>query len=116
MLEIIQENIIEIICAGASSAAAGVIIWIARRLKGLFVAVRADSKDKIMRFGKFYILTNQITMEELESLGEIYNGYHALGGNGTVTEIYERCKELPIAKERTKWNPYYVGKDGYIGK
>lgn len=116
MLEIIQENIIEIICAGASSAAAGVIIWIARRLKGLFVAVKADSHDKLYRYGKFYILTNQITLEEMESLSEIYDGYHGLGGNGTGTEIYQRCLELPVVKERTKWNPYYIGQDGYIGK
>lgn len=52
-------------------------------------------------------------MEELEDLGEIYKGYHDLGGNGTITEIYERCLDLPIVKERTKWNPYYVGKDGF---
>lgn len=116
MIEIIQENVVAVICSGIASFAAGTLIWVVRRLKGLFVAVRADSRDKIVRFGKFYILTEQITMEELESLGEIYNGYHALGGNGTVTEIYERCKELPIVKERTRWNPYYVGVDGFAGK
>lgn len=116
MLDLIAKNLIEIICAGAASAAAGMVAWLVHRLKGLFAAVRADSRDKIMRFGKFYILTNQITAEELESLGEIYDGYHALGGNGTVTEIYSRCQKLPMVPERTKWNPYYVGVDGFTGK
>ena len=114
IFEIIQSNVIEIICTGVTSVAAGVIVWLVRRLKWLFVAVRADSKDKIMRFGKFYILTNQITMEELEGLADIYKGYAGLGGNGTAKEVYDRCLDLPIVKERTKWNPYYVGKDGYI--
>ena len=112
MWETIQENMVAIICSGvASSQLARWYGWV-KRMRGLFVAVRADSRDKVRRFGKFYILTNQITMEELEDLGEIYKGYHSLGGNGTITEVYERCLDLPIVKERTKWNPYYVGKDG----
>ncbi len=114
MFDLIQSNIIEIICTAITSGAAGIILWLARRLRGLFVAVKADSHDKLFRYGKFYILTNEITFEEMESLTEIYNGYHGLGGNGTGTEIYERCLDLPVVKERTKWNPYYVGKDGYI--
>lgn len=114
MWEMVQEHIVAIICSGVASFAAGTLVWVVRKLKGLFMAVRADSRDKIMRFGKFYILTNEITMAEMESLTDIYSGYHALGGNGTVTEIYERCLDLPIVKERTKWNPYYVGKDGFI--
>lgn len=116
MLEILQENLIAITCSGIASFATGTLVWVIKRMRGLFVAVRADSRDKIRRFGKFYILTNQVTMEELEDLGEIYKGYHDLGGNGTITEIYERCLDLPIVKERTKWNPYYVGADGFTGK
>ncbi len=112
MWNMIQENMVAIICSGVASLTAGVLVWVVKRMRGLFVAVRADSRDKVRRFGKFYILTNQITMEELEDLGEIYKGYHSLGGNGTITEVYERCLDLPIVKERTKWNPYYVGKDG----
>lgn len=113
MWETIQENMVAIICSGVASFAVGTLVWVVKRMRGLFVAVRADSRDKVRRFGKFYILTNQITMEELEDLGEIYKGYHSLGGNGTITEVYERCLDLPIVKERTKWNPYYVGKNGY---
>lgn len=123
MLEIIQENIVAIICSGIASFAAGVLAWAIKKFKqhlkmqeSLCIAVRADSRDKIRRFGKFYIVTNQITPEEREDLSEIFEGYSGLGGNGAVKELYEECMELPIVKERTKWNPYYVGKDGYIGK
>ena len=94
----------------------GTLVWVIRKLKGLFIAVRADSRDKIRRFGKFYVITNQITPEEREDLSEIFAGYSGLGGNGAVKELYEECMELPIVPQRTKWNPYYVGKDGYIGK
>lgn len=116
MLEMIQEHLVGIICSGVASFAAGTLVYIMKRLNGFFMAVRADSRDKIMRFGKFYILTNQITAAEMESLTDIYEAYHALGGNGVVTEIYERCLDLPMVPERTKWNPYYVGTDGFLGK
>ena len=114
MWEMIRENIVAIICSGVASFVVGVLVWAIKSMKGLFVAVRADSRDKIRRFGKFYVLTNQITLEEREDLSEIYKGYSGLGGNGAIKELYEECMELPIVPERTKWNPYYVGKDGYI--
>ena len=123
MLETIQENIVALICSGFASFAAGVLAWAIKKLKNLCttqqslcVAVRADSRDKIRRFGKFYIITNQITPEEREDLSELFEGYSGLGGNGAVKELYEECMELPIVPQRTKWNPYYVGKDGFTGK
>lgn len=30
----------------------------------------------------------------------LYRGYHALGGNGTGTELYERVKELKLKEEQ----------------
>lgn len=111
MLELIQNNFIAIICSGVASFAAGTLVWAIKKCKGLFNAVKANSHDKLFRYGKFYILSGEITFEELESLEEIYNGYHGLGGNGTGTEIMDKCRELPIVKERTKWNPYYVNKE-----
>lgn len=123
MWETIQEHIVGIICSGVASFAAGTLVWAIKKFKqyikmqeSLCVAVRADSRDKIRRFGKFYVITNQITPEEREDLSELFEGYSGLGGNGAVKELYEECMELPIVPQRSKWNPYYVGKDGFIGK
>ena len=123
MLEMIQEHLVGIICSGVASFAAGTLAWAIKRLKGICatqesisIAVRADSRDKIRRFGKFYVITNQITPEEREDLSEIFEGYSRLGGNGAVKELYEEGMELPIVPQRTKWNPYYVGTDGFLGK
>lgn len=115
MLETIQENIVAIICSGIATFAAGALVWAIRMFNSIIIALRADMRDKIRRFGKFYILTGEITMEERNDLSEMYDVYHnRLHGNGTVAGIYEECMELPIVPKRTKWNPYYVGKDGYI--
>ena len=32
----------------------------------------------------------------LKNLEYLYKSYHALGGNGTGTELYNRAKALPI--------------------
>ena len=117
MLDLIQNNLVEIYCAGVASFASGVLIWAIRMFNGMIAAMRADLRDKIRRFGKFYILTGEITMEERNDLGELYDVYHnKLNGNGTAAEIFEQCMELRVVSERTKWNPYYVGKDGFTGK
>lgn len=38
----------------------------------------------------------RITPEDLKNVERIYENYHALGGNGTGTALYERILKLPI--------------------
>ena len=49
--------------------------------------------NKIYTLGKQYIAQEHISVEALDDFD---NAYHALGGNGTGTEIYKRVKELPM--------------------
>lgn len=84
-----------------------------KRTKGLVDSVLAMNHFQLYRTCEFYIYTNQITLNELKNLEYLYNGYHALGGNGTGTELYEKCKDLPVVERRTKFNPYYTGKKEY---
>lgn len=35
------------------------------------------------------------SVEDLENLDYLYQPYHALGGNGTGTELFERVKKMP---------------------
>ena len=39
---------------------------------------------------------NYVTKHGLENFLEMYDTYHALGGNGMVTELLNDAKELPI--------------------
>ena len=52
--------------------------------------------NKIYTLGKQYIAQEHISVEALDDFEHLYNAYHALGGNGTGTEIYKRVKELPM--------------------
>lgn len=52
--------------------------------------------NKIYTLGKQYIAQEYISVEALDDFEHLYKAYHALGGNGTGTEIYKRVKELPM--------------------
>ena len=107
-MDFITDNIIELLCAAITTGVFGMFSKLYKKIKGLVEAVMAINHDQLYRMGEFYILTNQITVNEMKNLEYLYRGYHALGGNGTGTEIYEKCKELPVVDRRTKYNPYYT--------
>lgn len=109
IIDLIIENIIGIVCAGICAYAARILFKIFKSLKGVMNAEKVNCREKIRRFGEFYITTNQITVEEYDDLKEIYDAYHELGGNGAMTELVERCKDLPVVPVRTIRNPYYIG-------
>ena len=43
-----------------------------------------------------HLAAGLITLDEMDNLDCIYEAYHALGGNGTGTRLYERCKALRL--------------------
>ena len=103
MLEIIRDNFLEFFCASAAAAPSALIIRLYNRFRGLLTAVLAINHDRLYQVCSFYLRTGQITVEELKNLEYLYKGYHALGGNGTGTELYIKCRELPLTEKRTRW-------------
>ena len=43
-----------------------------------------------------------VAPEDLKNVEKIYENYHALGGNGTGTALYERILKLPITIDDRK--------------
>lgn len=64
------------------------------------IALKVLLHDRLYQACTHYIKSNVIDIDGLENVTNIYNVYHALGGNGTGTELYNRCVKLPI-KENT---------------
>lgn len=58
--------------------------------------VLAILHNKIYTLGKQHMSQGCISLEDLDDFKHLYRAYHALGGNGTGTEIYERVGALPI--------------------
>lgn len=55
--------------------------------------------DRIFQAASCYISRGHITIAELGNVRYLYESYHALGGNGTGTELYHRMKKLEIREE-----------------
>lgn len=58
--------------------------------------VLAILHDRLYQGCQFFLKRGSISVPDLDNLEYLYNSYHALGGNGTGTELYTRCKALPI--------------------
>lgn len=52
--------------------------------------------DRLYQTCTHCIAQGWIDMDGLKNLEYIYKAYHALGGNGTGTELYTRAKSLPL--------------------
>ena len=102
MIETIRDNLLELFCASAAAAVSALIAKLYGRFRGLAAAVLAINHDRRYQVCSAYLLAGQITVEELKNLEYLYEGYHALGGNGTGTELYAKCRELPLAEKRTE--------------
>ena len=72
------------------------VITVAVKYKALLDGVLAILHDRIYQACQFYIAQGYVDMAGLKNVEYLYRSYHALGGNGTGTELYNRVKDLPI--------------------
>lgn len=59
-------------------------------------ALKALLRDRLYQGCKHFIMVGHISTHEMENLEGLFNEYSALGGNGTVAEIWHRVRKLPI--------------------
>lgn len=64
-------------------------------------ATRALLRDNIYEHAKMYIERGHATLDDKRYIERLYALYHSLGGNGTVTSIYDDVMELPTTDRRT---------------
>ena len=65
----------------------------------LKAGVMAMLYDRLYQGCKFHIKNKEIADDELKNMETLYLAYHALGGNGTGTELYERVKKLRLKED-----------------
>ena len=69
------------------------------REKAVGNALCAFCRDRILQGYINYKQRGGITAPELETINKLYNAYHALGGNGTITAVFEKIIHLPIKED-----------------
>ncbi|MEG2765793.1 MAG: hypothetical protein RR910_08605 [Acidaminococcaceae bacterium] len=52
--------------------------------------------DRLYQACKYHLKRGYISIEELKNLEHLYTAYHDEGGNGTGTEMFNRCKALKL--------------------
>lgn len=53
-------------------------------------------RDRILQGYRYYKKKGGISAQDLETMQKLYYAYHGLGGNGTITAVYEKILQLPL--------------------
>lgn len=69
--------------------------------KALKEGTQALLRSEIIRCYDMYIERGYVSIHGLESISAMYESYHTLGGNGTVTKLVEELRELPVKTRKT---------------
>lgn len=69
-----------------------------RKQEAIEEGVVAILRDRLIASYNHYIEKGYCPIYAMENIMEMYTQYHALGGNGTVTGLVEKMKELPTEK------------------
>ena len=67
-----------------------------KRDKAINESLCALCRDRILQGYRYYKQHGGITTQDLETMTNLYRAYHNLGGNGTITAVYEKILRLPI--------------------
>lgn len=84
------------ILSALGGALFALIVLGAKRIKGLTEAVNALSHDALFTRCEDLLRRGYISSSELENLDILYQAYTDQGLNGAGTELYNRCKALPL--------------------
>ena len=103
MWDFILKHVGELIFTGITGVLAAAYRSLSKRIKAqeeerkaVKEGLLAIMHDRLYQSCTFYIKQGYIDMGGLKNLEYLYKSYHALGGNGTGTELYNRAKALPI--------------------
>jgi hypothetical protein len=61
--------------------------------------MQAILRDRILTSYYHYHEKGTITLHGLENVEAMYNSYHGLGGNGTMTQLVKTLRELEVVDE-----------------
>lgn len=78
-------------------AIVGAIALMWKRIKALQLGVTAMMRDRLVHGLKYWLEAGYLPLEERTSFEQMYEAYHINGGNGVVTDLYERAMKLPYS-------------------
>ncbi|MEG1180203.1 MAG: hypothetical protein RR911_05590 [Oscillospiraceae bacterium] len=104
-MDFIIEYWLECIFSGLIAVLGLAVRLVCVRLKRLAYVehgLQALLKDRIIQAYNHIIKQGYCPIYALENISEMYEQYHLLGGNGTVTRLVEELKQLPTLPQVKK--------------
>lgn len=68
-------------------------------LKALVTAQKVLMVDRVRYLGNKQIARGSVSLEELETLHEMYDAYKGLGGNGHLETVMHEVDRLPVVSK-----------------
>jgi len=102
MMEFISTYWLGFLFTGIASVFGFIFRWMFAQFLALKLGVQAILRDRIIDQYNKWMDLKYIPIYALENVTAMYKEYHALGGNGTITKLYEELLELPHRKEDVK--------------
>lgn len=103
MQQFILQHIGELLFTGISGVLAAAYRRLSKRIKeqeqerqAIKTGLLAILHDRLYQACLHYISQGWIDDDGMKNIEYLYKSYHALGGNGTGTELYTRAKSLPL--------------------
>lgn len=70
-----------------------------RRQEAVELGIQALLRDRMIRAYNHYTEKGYCPIYARENVEELYHRYHDLGGNGTITGLIDKLRELPTEEE-----------------
>lgn len=70
-----------------------------RRQEAVELGIQALLRDRMIRAYNHYTEKGYCPIYARENVEELYQRYHDLGGNGTITGLVDKLRELPTEEE-----------------
>ena len=114
---------LQIVLAVATTIGTGVVSWLVYKLQrresdlekitaeleqkrqlrdeAINLALKALCRDRILQGYRYYSRKGGVSTQDLETMTKLYSAYHNLGGNGTISSVFEKIKHLPLKEGDT---------------
>lgn len=106
MWQFILQHLWELAFTGISGALTAAYRRLTKRIKAqeeerkaIKEGLLAILHDRMYQACQHFMAQGSIDASGLKNVEYLYKSYHALGGNGTGTELYRRVMALPIRQE-----------------
>ena len=92
----IVQNVITVIVTAVASSMITYVITLKKKIKSLMTSQCSQLRIQILDLSTKCLARGDVTYEELDALTKAYQDYHNLGGNGTITKIYNEVCGLHL--------------------